>query len=106
MENYQEFCRLRDALQLPEVVIDENRVVVSRSLALAVLLKRLAFPHRWVDCMDILDQERTHLLRIFNTTVSAIYRKHSHLLENMDPPWLTRERVDLHANAMHRVCGY
>ncbi|GAU92793.1 hypothetical protein RvY_04831 [Ramazzottius varieornatus] len=45
MENYQDFCRLRDALQSPEVVIDENRVVVSRSLALAVLLKRLAFPN-------------------------------------------------------------
>ncbi|GAV09718.1 hypothetical protein RvY_19211 [Ramazzottius varieornatus] len=90
MENHQDFCRLRDALQLPEVVIGENRVVVPRSLALAVLLKRLASPNRWVDCMDILDQERTHLSRIFNTTVSAIYRKHSHLLENMDQPWLTR----------------
>ncbi|GAV08831.1 hypothetical protein RvY_18467 [Ramazzottius varieornatus] len=105
MENYQDLCRLRDALQLPEAVIGENRVVVSRSLALAVPLKRLAFTNRWVDCMDLLGRERTQLSRIFNATVSAIYRKHSHLLENMDQPWLTRERVDLHANAIHRACG-
>ncbi|GAU95170.1 hypothetical protein RvY_06837 [Ramazzottius varieornatus] len=106
MEKYQDSYRLRDALQLPEIVIGENRVVVSRSLALAVLLKRLAYPNRWVDCMDLLGRERTQLSRIFNATVSAIYRKHSHLLENMDQPWLTTERVDLHAKAIHRACGY
>ncbi|GAV08508.1 hypothetical protein RvY_18190 [Ramazzottius varieornatus] len=59
MENYQDFCRLRDALQLSEVVIGENRIVVSRSLALAVLMKRLTCSNRWVDCMDLLGRERT-----------------------------------------------
>ena len=106
VENYQEFCRLRDALRLPPVILCDNGSYMTADAALAVVLRCLAYPNRWVDCMDLLGRDRTQLSRVYNATVSEIFRQHGHLLENMNQSWLNRQRVENYASAVQRHCGY
>ncbi|XP_055356897.1 uncharacterized protein LOC129601996 [Paramacrobiotus metropolitanus] len=101
LRSYADFCRLLEALDLPERIVCDNGTAVSAEVALAVTLRRLAYPCRWVDTMDFLGRDRTQLSRIFNTTLDLIYDKKGWLLESLG--WITRERIEKYADAIHRA---
>jgi hypothetical protein len=105
MHCYEDYERLLHCLGLPDRISCGNRINISKEFAFAVVLRRLATPNRWVDCMDFLGRDRTQLSRIFNRTIDLIWEKHGHLLTSFNQPWLQAERVEQYATAVQKACG-
>ncbi|XP_055349054.1 uncharacterized protein LOC129595944 [Paramacrobiotus metropolitanus] len=105
IKSYEDFQRLSQCLQIPDTISCDNRCQVSGEFALAVVLRRLAYPNRWRDCADLLGREATQLSRIFNATINFLYDKHGHLLRSLGQPWLGADNIAAYAAAVHRASG-
>lgn len=84
--------RLAVALRLPERILTKNRDVATRKEALAIVLRRLAYPSRWCDLVPLFGRQVGPLSSLFNTTVGLIHRQWHANLESFDTTRL-RDRV-------------
>lgn len=97
---YDEMCSLALALQLPPIVRCDNDIKVDSMTALAMLLRRLAYPARLVDIELGFGWEATRFSRITRTLAYYIVRRWRHILK-FDSRRLTPHRLATFAQAIH-----
>ncbi len=61
--------------------------------ALCVCLKRFAYPCRYADLVPRFSRPVPQLCMVFNLVVDDIYNRYSHLLTNLDQPWVSRKTL-------------
>jgi hypothetical protein len=84
-----DFETLAAALGLPDFYHCTQKSKSPGKEALLVLLRRLAYPNRWCDLVQVFGRRETELSLIFNEILQDIYRRFHHLLENLeDLVWL------------------
>ena len=64
-----------------------QRTVCSKLEGLCILLKRLAFPCRYIDMVSRFERNPTELCLIFNTVLEFVYSSHYHRLESWNQPF-------------------
>ena len=97
MEIYQ----LVETFELPEQIRCYNGTVLNSVEALCVCLKCFAYPCRYVDLIPRFARPVPHLSMIANMVTDRIFNRFQHLLENLDQPWLSPQRLKLFADAIH-----
>ncbi|KIO28419.1 hypothetical protein M407DRAFT_182246 [Tulasnella calospora MUT 4182] len=102
---WAEVTELAAVLDLPADVVAENGVREDRVTALAMLLRRLAYPARSSDVEMMFGWERSRFSRICQTTASLIYHRWRHLLR-FDPTRLTASKLQQYAEAISSKCGF
>ena len=60
-----------------------------------------ACPCRYVDFVPRFARPVPHLSMIANTVTERIFNRFQHLLENLDQPWLSPQRLKLFADTIH-----
>lgn len=104
--------RLRALFDIPHEIILPNRIKVSGEEALCILLRRLAYPNRYVtnlcadffkfilwyvirlsDLMQFFPRGISALSLIFNAMVEHILAMKGQVLENLNPIWMSRENI-------------
>ncbi len=58
---------------------------------LCIMLKRLSYPNRLVDCVHIFGRHKTELSIISNAMITDLFQKHSHLLKNINQGFVQPE---------------
>lgn len=81
------------ALRLPDIFILDNGSKVHCVEAICISLRRLAYPCRLFDLIDIFGRSQSMLSRIFNATLRFIFVRWRHLLI-WDPVRLTPETLE------------
>ncbi|XP_065069062.1 uncharacterized protein LOC135694309 [Rhopilema esculentum] len=97
----QDIYNLVQALHLPEVYRCYNGVIVDPVEALCVCLKRFAYPSRYADLVPRFGRPVPQLCMIFNLVIDDIFDRFSHLLSDLNQPWLSRENLQSFADAIH-----
>ena len=77
---------LKEALNIPEEIICYNNVRVDGIEALCTVLKRFAYPCRFVDMIPIFARPVPQLSIICNQMTNLIYGNWNHLLSNLNQP--------------------
>ena len=93
--------RICDELELEIEMVTYNGVKFSNVEGLCLLLRRLAFPCRYVDLIPKFGRPKAVLCVIFNHMLSLIYERFNHLLVSMNQPWLSPESLTEFANKIH-----
>ena len=101
----QDIIRLKEALLIQNTIVTDNKSVFSGVEALCILLRRLAYPNRLGDLVPIFGRCKEDLSRIFNLMLSYIYDHHGHLLSNLNKPWLSRNHLQMYADAVTEKGG-
>ena len=78
-----------DVLQLPHEIICYNRFHVDGFEALCIMLKRFAYPCRYLDVMVRFAKPVPQLCMASNHVMNLIYTQWNHLLTDLDQPWLS-----------------
>ena len=73
---------LLEVLRFPNKFVCSQRTVCSKLEGLCILLKRLAFPCRYIDMVSRFGRNPTELCLIFNTVLEFVYNLHHHRLES------------------------
>ena len=69
--------------------------------ALCVCLKRFAYTCCYADLVTRFGRPVPQLCMISNLVVDEIFDRYSHLLTDLNQPWLSRENLQIFANAVH-----
>ena len=96
-ENIYQLC---SSLSLPQVYRCYNRLSIDSVEALCVCLKRVAYPCHYADLVPRFSRPVPQLCMICNL-VDDIYSKFSHLLTDLNQPWLCRENLKSFATPVH-----
>ena len=92
---------LADLLGLPDEITCYNRTRTTSSEGLCILLKRFAYPCRYVDMNPRFGRSIPELCLISNEVMDFIYSNWNQLLRNLDQPWLSRTNLATFADAIH-----
>lgn len=92
---------LIEVLNLPDEIICYNGLNVNVVEAVCVLLKRFAYPCRYVDLIPRFARPEPQICMISNTTMNLIYDNWQHLLVNLNQPWLSRQHLQEYAEVIH-----
>ena len=87
--------------QLPEVFKCYNGVVMDSVEALCICLKRYAYPCRYADLIPRFGRPIPQLCMAVNVVTDMIYNRYSHLLTDLDQPWLSPQNLQAYACAVH-----
>ena len=96
---------LAHALNLPEIYQCYNGLQVDSVEALCVCLRRLAYHCRYADLIPRFGRPVPQLCMISNLVIDDIYNRFSHLLTDLNQPWLSRDNLQSFANAVHNKGG-
>ena len=89
-------------LQIPERIVCEQGTVCDGMESLCILLKRLAYPCRYIDMTRRFGRNPTELCLIFNKVVDIVYDTHQHRLKSWDQPFLSADHLHNYALAVHQ----
>ena len=81
--------QMLDVLQLPDEIICYNRFHVDGFEALCIMLKRFAYPCRYLDVMLRFAKPVPQLCMASNHVMNLIYTQWNHLPTDLDQPWLS-----------------
>ncbi|OQV15754.1 hypothetical protein BV898_10091 [Hypsibius exemplaris] len=98
--------RLADLLNMPKKFHLASRLIVSSLEVLCIVLRRLSYPGRLRDLQTFFPRHHTTLSRIFNFGLNWIYEKTHHLIDTLQQPFLTRERMDQYAAVIANESGH
>lgn len=84
---------LGEVLDIPDILKCPNGVLVDRTEALSVLLKRFAYPCRFADMVARFGRPVPQLCMITNRMMDYLFDEYSHLLADLNQPWLSRDRL-------------
>ena len=82
--------QLLDALRIPKVMKTSSQDSATGLEALCILLRRLAYPNRWLELRKMFGRSNGSLNRIFYATLRII-DKCSSVLKTWDHSWLTED---------------
>jgi len=97
----QDIPRLAQALRLPDTFIGYQGTTCSSVEGLCLLLRRLAYPCRYVDLIPLFGRSKAELSIICNLVLDFIYAEHSHLLNNFLAPWMSRRSLTAYCQAIY-----
>ena len=86
--------RLKDALEIPDVLRTNNRLAVDGIEALCIFLKRFAYPCRYSDFIVRFGRAVPDYSIISSTGMDRIYNRFSYLLEEFNLPFLTPVKLE------------
>ena len=84
---------LGEVLDIPDIMKCPNGVLVDGTEALSVLLKRFAYPCRFADMVARFGRPVPQLCMITNRMMDYLFDEYSHLLADLNQPWLSRDRL-------------
>ena len=93
--------RLAAALQIPATIKCQNGVVADTIEGLCMLLKRFAYPCRYVDLIARFGRPISQVCMVTNLLVDHIFDRFGHLRTNLDQPWLSSHHLQLFADAIY-----
>ena len=93
---------LHDVMRFPEEIVCSNGFKVPGLYALCVLLKRFAYPCRYLDIMPRFGLSIPQLSMISNKAMNIIYDDWGHLLRSFEQEWLSPENLSNYANIVHQ----
>ena len=82
---------LGEVLDIPDIMKCPNGVLVDGTEALSVLLKRFAYPCRFADMVPRFGRPVPQLCMITNRMMDYLFDEYSHLLADLNQPWLSRD---------------
>lgn len=94
-----------EALQLPDEFICYNGLKIDGLEGLCILLKRFAFPCRYLDMIPRFARPVPQLFIVSNLVMNHIYDDWNHLLSNFTQPWLSPNCLEVFADAIYQKCG-
>ena len=92
---------LGEVLDIPDIMKCPNGVLVDGTEALSVLLKRFAYPCRFAEMVDRFRRPVPQLCMTTNRIMDYLFDKYSHLLADLNQPWLSRDRLRHFAATIH-----
>ena len=93
---------LKETLNIPEEIMCYNNVRVDDVEALCAVLKRFAYPCRFIDMIQIFARPIPRLSIICNQMANLIYENWNHLLSNLNQPWLSLQCLQGFCNTIHQ----
>ena len=84
---------LGEVLDIPDIMKCPNGVLVDGTEALSVLLMRFAYPCRFADMVARFERPVPQLCMITNRMMDYLLDEYSHLLADLNQPWLSRDRL-------------
>ena len=66
-----------------------------------LLLRRLAYPCRYVDLIPLFGRAKQEISIISNLVLDAIYSVHRHLLNTFTAPWMSPRNLAAYCEAIH-----
>ena len=94
-----------DVLQLPDEIICCNGFHVDGSEALCIMLKRFAYPCRYLDLLPRFAKPVPQSCMASNHVMNLIYTQWNHLLTDLDQPWLSPANLQQFSEMIHRQGG-
>lgn len=92
---------LAEALQLPETFRCNQRTTAGKIEALCILLKRLAYPCRFVDMIPLFGRPVPELSMITNKIIDYIFEAHGHRITEWNHQLLSPPSIQRYANVIH-----
>ena len=92
---------LGEVLDIPDIMKCPNGVLVDGTEALSVLLKRFAYPCRFADMVARFGRPVPQLCMITNRMMDYLFDEYSHLLADLNQPWLSRDGLRHFAAIIH-----
>ena len=92
---------LTDILQLPDEIVCYNGTKTTSTEGLCMLLKRFAYPCRYVDMCPKFGRSIPELCLISNNVMEFIYTRWNHLLHTFVQPWLSPANLARFSAAIH-----
>lgn len=93
---------LADVLGLPEKFRCYQGTTARKLEALCILLRRLAFPCRYADMIQMFGRPVAELCMITNEILDFIYERHGHRLTEWNQQLLNSENLQIYADAIYR----
>lgn len=90
-----------NVLRLPDKFRCSSRTSAEKEEAFCMLLRRFAYPCRYVDLMPQFGRSLPEISLITNAVTDYIYDTHGHLLTTPNHPWMARENLKEMADAVH-----
>lgn len=90
-----------NVLRLPDKFRCSNRTSAGKEEAFCMLLRRLAYPCRYVDLMPQFGRSLPEISLITNAVTDYIYDTHGHLLTTLNHPWMASVNLKEMADAVH-----
>ena len=94
--------RLTEVLDLPDEIQCYNGLLVDKVEAMAMYLKRFAYPCRYADMVPLFSRPIPQICMITNNIMDHIYNRWRHLLSDLNQTWLSRANLQMFADAVHR----
>ncbi|XP_055349413.1 LOW QUALITY PROTEIN: uncharacterized protein LOC129596212 [Paramacrobiotus metropolitanus] len=91
---------LRICLKIPDSVVTATGDHASGIEALCILLRRLAYPNRWIDLRKLFGRSHGSLSRIFYATLNIVDIQWKNHLSTWDHDWLSEDFFALYATAI------
>lgn len=98
----QDIVRLCTALHIPGQFRCYNGTICTGIDALCILLRRLAYPNRLVDLVNVFGRRKEEISMIFNHVLSFVFDHFNHLLTSFNQPWMSPENLRRFADAIHQ----
>jgi hypothetical protein len=98
----QDITRLARALRLPDKFTGYQGTAWNSIEGLCLLLRRLAYPCRYVDLIPLFGRSKAELSIIGNDVLDFIYAEHKHLLNSFVSPWMSERMLGIYCEAVHR----
>ncbi|CAB3996986.1 Hypothetical predicted protein [Paramuricea clavata] len=77
---------LANALRLSDRFVCKNGTVASTLEGLCMLLRRLAYPNRLTDMVQMFGWSKSELSMVINSAVDFVFNQHHSLLNNLNVP--------------------
>ena len=98
-------CDLMEVLGFPETFTCYNGLTVDGTEALCILLKRFAYPCRYLDMIPRFARPVSQLCMTSNMVMDYLYTHWSHLLTSLNQPWLSPDNLEIFANGTFQAGG-
>lgn len=93
---------LAEAQQLPETFKCYQRTTAGKIEALCILLKRLAYPCRYVDMIPLFGRPVPELSMITNEIIDYIFNTYGHRITEWKHQILSPPNLEMHADVIHQ----
>lgn len=97
----EDIPRLAEALRLPNKFTGYQGTICDSIEGLCLLLRRLAYPCRYVDLIPLFGRAKQEISIISNLVLDAIYSVHRHLLNTFTASWMSPRNIAAYCEAIH-----
>ena len=97
----EDIPRLAEVLRLPNKFTGYQGTKCDSIEGLCLLLRRLAYPCRYVDLIPLFGLAKQEISIISNLVLDAIYSVHRHLLKTFTAPWTSPRNLAAYCEAIH-----